>query len=287
MLRSGKGTKRNIPVDICFLLDTTHSMQSALYAMINKVSDLSFDLRINNRHADIKYGAVVFRDPVDWMPPPPSSPVDAETNQLIKESRKRELMDIGLWDEELENLKEFYSKHVDKSKYPEDQNVAIEFDGNIEKIMDELMKVECGGGNDDPEDWNGAIRCALNMNWRENSKKCIIIISDANAHGKRFCGYDNHNDEEDKLIEAVEKLAEKQCYIIGISVMKRDKGCLKTLQEMKDIYETKNGKCFIIEEFKPIYDENFFGEDNWPQDVFDEFMNTIRKSMSRLDNFDI
>lgn len=149
------------------------------------------------------------------------------------------------------------------------------------------MKVECGGGNDDPEDWNGAIECALNMDWRDGSKRCIIIISDANAHGKRFCGFDNHNEEENKLINAVKKLAEEKYYIIGINVMKGDdKGCMKTLQEMKDIYETNNGKSFVIEEFKPVYDEDLFGEDNWPQDVFDDFINTIQKSFTNLGNFD-
>ena len=284
---------RNKPVDICFVLDATNKNQSVCYALISKINDLVTDLNLHYKHADFQYGAVIFRDPIDFTPSP--IPLNDEilrqlneNERINREERKRKLISENAWDEEFEERKEEYRRHIDRVRYPIDQNVAIEFDENIENLINELMKVECSGGNDNPEDWNGAIQCALNMNWRDESKKIIILISDANAHGKLFCGYDNHDEEENKLINAVKALADNQFYFIGINIKKgEDEGCKKTLRKIKDLYDDHSCRNFYMEEFRPIYDVFLYGDDEWPRTVSDNFIQTIQRTLLTLGNLDI
>lgn len=284
-------TIRDKPVDICFVLDATRSTQSVFTGMIDQVNDLAFDLRTNNRRANFHYGAVIYRDPVDYKVPPPSEPIPADIQAEIdafeaKQKRERieKLKAADLYDEDLEAQKEENAKHIDRVKYPVNKNVPIEFKENIENLIDELMKVECDGGNDDPEDWAGALKCALDeLEWRDKSKKCIIWIADANAHGRKYCGYDNHNEEEGKLQPLIERIAEDRVYFVGINVVKgKDEGCKKTLQEIRDIYIAAGGPSFISEEFKPVYNEDLLGEDDWPQDVLEDFMQTIQRTLAKL-----
>ena len=150
-----------------------------------------------------------------------------------------------------------------------------------------MLKVECGGGNDEPDDWAGAIQCALNLNWRPDSKKIKVLISDANAHGNKFCGYDNHNDQEDISTNLIITMAKNKFYFIGINIIiGESEGCKITLNEMKTIYEQEGGQSFISEEFRPIYDEDLYGEDNWTQDVLDNFMPSIKRAIYQVVRLD-
>ena len=60
-------------VDIIFVLDATSSMQCVFNAMIDQISDIVFDLKMRWRRTAFRYGAVIYRDPVDYkeIPPPP------------------------------------------------------------------------------------------------------------------------------------------------------------------------------------------------------------------------
>lgn len=286
-------SERTIPVDICFILDATVGNQSIFMGMIDQISDLEFDLKEQNRCANIKFGAVIMRDPVDWRPPPPSQLSEEEIKSLrehemnMKEERRRRLTLNGLWDDDLENYRAENERHYDREKYPFDKNVPIPFKNNVENLIIELLKVECGGGNDEPEDWAGAIQCSLNLNWRPDSKKIIVLISDANAHGNKLCGYDNHNDQEDILTNLIQAIAQNKFYFVGINIIKGgSEGCKITLNQMKTIYEQAGGRGFISEEFRPIYDEVLFGEDNWTQDVLDSFMQTIKRAIYQVGRLD-
>lgn len=129
----------NQPVDVCIILDATCSNQSACYALVNKANDLANDLHMHNQQADFKYGAVVFRDPVDWTPLPYNdAEIERQINEYqarLKEERKQKLILNMLWDNELEELKEEYKRHIDTIAYPYNQNVAINFDENINRII--------------------------------------------------------------------------------------------------------------------------------------------------------
>ena len=126
------------------------------------------------------------------------------------------------------------------------KNVLIPF-GPYEDLETELLRVQCGAGNDDPEDWVGAIDLALNQNmtkWERGSKKLIVWITDANAHGRKFCGFENHQEEESKLEPYFEELARRDIHFIGINIQKsvpiqlpdgtkewkNDTGCIQTLK---------------------------------------------------------
>lgn len=282
--------RRTIPVDICFVLDATGGNQSIFMGMIDQVSKLEFDIKEKNRAVNVKFGGVIMRDPVDWKPLPPEQLPDEDIREHemnIREERRRRLVEAGLWDEDLENHRAENERLYDREKYPFDQNVPIPIKDNIENLEAELFKVECGGGNDQPEDWAGAIRLALDLNWREKSKKIIILISDANAHGNKFCGYDNHNDQEDILTNLTQTMAHNNFIFIGINIIKGvDEGCKTTLNEMKTIYDQTGGIKFISAEFRPIYNVELFGEDNWPQNVLENFMEAIITAMDQLGRLD-
>lgn len=295
--------KREKIVDLCIVLDATMSNQSIFTGMIDQFGDITFDLMANTRHNKYNYGAVIYRDPVDYKEAPQKSELDEKTieelkEQVAKEKKRRieKLKATGMYDEEFELLKEENARHFDKTAYPINKNVPIQFSNDYEKLVSELMKVECDGGNDMPEDWVGALQTALyELKWHEESRKCIIWISDANAHGKRFCGFDNHNEEEPKMEPLVRRLAEEKIDFIGINVIKSESnnGCHQTLQEMKTMYESflppkdtdQNLPSFIIEEFKADYDANLYGENDWPNDVIDDFMATVSSSLKKI-NFE-
>lgn len=279
--------RRAIPVDICFVLDATYGNQSIFMGMTDQISDLEFDIKAQNRGININFGAVIMRDPISWiqLPPDDQDLRGLEMNQ--REERRRNLEEAGLWDEHLENQREENERLYDRSQYPFDANVPIQFNKNIENLIFELHKVECGAGNDEPEDWAGALQLALDMNWREASKKIIILISDANAHGNRFCGYDNYNDQENILTNLVQRMAQNNFTFIGINIIKgNDDGCKTTLDQMKTIFEQAGGRNFISEEFRPIYNVALLGEDKWPQDVLENFMNAIKTAINQLGRLD-
>lgn len=206
---------RDLSVDICFIIDATISMENMFISAINYVGDFAIDTKVSYRRGDFSYSAVVYRDPVDYRPFPPSSPIQPEYREqhdlIEKQAIDQILIENEINIEDYENgIKERTEKY-DRESYPFDKNVAIHFTNNIEDLINELEKVECGGGNDDAEDWVGGLNCALyDLEWRKNSRKLIMWISDSNAHGKKFCGFDNHNEEEIKLEKLIQQVAEKK-----------------------------------------------------------------------------
>ncbi|KAK8839404.1 hypothetical protein M9Y10_031753 [Tritrichomonas musculus] len=130
-----------------------------------------------------------------------------------------------------------------------DVHQFFDFDPDIENLSVYLGKVEAFGGGDIPEDFVGAIELTLNkLSWDEDARKGIIWIADAPAHGKRFCGEENHQEEEPKLEKLVKELAEKKFYFSGISI---NGGVDQTFAEMKKIFDENGGKSFRIQSFSP------------------------------------
>lgn len=128
-----KMTIRDQPVDICICLDTSISNGPVHEANIQTVADIAFMIKTSNRRADIRYGAVVFRDPVDWRPEKPSISIDQETKMMIKNAREEYLKKEDKRDEDIEKQREEDKKCIDTKKYPHDKNVSIEFTRSMEK----------------------------------------------------------------------------------------------------------------------------------------------------------
>lgn len=132
---------------------------------------------------------------------------------------------------------------------PADVHQVFDFDEEIENLATFLEDVKASGGGDGPEDYVGALNEAFNnLSWRDKGKRAIIWIADAPAHGQKYCGKANHQEEEPKLQPLVERLASEQYYFVGISL---NGGADKTFSEMKAIYENNGGKSFKIESFTP------------------------------------
>lgn len=280
---------KKIPIDITFVLDATTSSQPIFYSLIEQVNDLGLDLSKNYPKVNFNYGAVIYRDPVDYK--------EVKTEELIpyyrkqieeyqkkqKKERHKKLRENGIdpveYDEEIRERE----SHYDKSKYPFDENVAIDLQKDLEPLISELMKVECGAGNDEPEDWVGALTLALNsISWRDKSKRAIIWIADSNAHGKLFCGYDNHNEEEPKMEPLIQQMADKGIHFVGINVVcNDDRGCERTLTKIREMYQNFDGGSFLIEEYqRPTnlhLDENI-----WPEFEMNNFMEIINSSIKKL-----
>lgn len=280
-------------VDICFILDATSSNQSIFNLVYLFFEDVIFDVRISFRIPYFEYSAVVYRDPIDYRPIP------SEISDMLKEEKSKEklkiiekLKEADLYDKDFEDEKMNITKFYDKDAFPIDKNVFIPFTDEIENLISELSKVECGGGDDEPEDWVGALNLALNeLEWRKRSKKIIVWISDSNAHGKRFCGFDNHNEEEIKMNYLVEMIANREINFLGINLIKNNKGdgCEKTLNEMKKIYDecaSKSGQSkplnFLIHNFKVDYDESVYGEDNWPGELMEKLYIQLSQQLKNM-----
>lgn len=131
---------------------------------------------------------------------------------------------------------------------PTEKNLYFDFSDEIEDLAEFLGEVEAEGGGDGPEDFVGALQTAFTkLTWRDG-KRAIIWIADAPAHGKLYCGIENHQEEEPKLGPLVERLAREGYYFVGISL---DGGADRSFSAMREIYDRNGGKSFKIESFSP------------------------------------
>jgi hypothetical protein len=109
----------------------------------------------------------------------------------------------------------------------------------IEDLQDWLETIEADGGGDGPEDYVGALETALNrMSWRPGSKRGLVWIADAPAHGRRFCGEENHESEGPKLEALIECIACERFNFYGLSL---NNGADRTFFEMEKIYKAHGG----------------------------------------------
>lgn len=281
--------KRDKPVDVIFVLDATSSSQCVFTAMINHAESIVDDLNLQFKRALIYCGAVIYRDPVDYSKSPPETDKDPESRAEIERYeaefravRLRIRKEKGIYNEAEELKKEERRKLFDNVKYPENINVAIDLVADTDKLITELEKIECKSGHDEQEDWAGALDIALNdISWRNESKKLIVWIADANAHGKRYCGVENHQEEESKLEPLVVKMARSNIYFIGINIRKgKDSGCQMTLQEMKKIYQRNGGKSFNIETINVSLDPDM-DDDDIPPGFLNDFKQTVANTIRR------
>ena len=132
---------------------------------------------------------------------------------------------------------------------PDDVHEMYNLTDSAEDIGTWLEDIKVSGGGDGPEDFVGAFEKIFNdVQWREgaNNRRAIIWIADAPAHGCRYCGRENHQEEEPKLEPLVAKAARDGYYFVGISI---GGGADRTFNEMKRIYEVNGGRLFTIESF--------------------------------------
>lgn len=293
-----KTVDKTLLADIVFVIDATSSTQPILFSVVDKVEDIGYEMEITNRKADCNFGAVIYRDPVDYKYVAPieltaeEKKVLDEVNakaKIFRDEKLRELeCDVEEYDKQLNERR----SHFDRNLFPFDKNVAIDLKAKMTDLVDILKKVEAGAGNDEPEDWVGALDLALHsITWRKNSKRAIVWISDANAHGKMYCGYDNHNEEEPKLEPLVREMAEMNIHFVGLNLIRNnDNGCEQTLTKIREIYQNYGAKTFSIEKYvvPPI---QYLDSEMWPDNIMDGLIQTIdcafKKMMTKFDDSEI
>jgi hypothetical protein len=78
----------------------------------------------------------------------------------------------------------------------------------------------------------------------------MIFIADAPAHGRQFCGHQNHENEAPKLVPLIVRVAKAQIFVQGLDL---DAGAALSFQEFKRIYEEAGGPSFTHEQFSVGY----------------------------------
>lgn len=74
-------------------------------------------------------------------------------------------------------------------------------------------------------------------------KRSFFLISDSSAYGKKYCGSDEHQEEEQKLDHFVQILACKRINLICISLNEKAE---KTFKEMKKNYDLNPPGYFMV-----------------------------------------
>jgi hypothetical protein len=117
---------------------------------------------------------------------------------------------------------------------------------DIDSLVAFLATVDASGGADTPEDWVGAYDLALNqIQWRSGAKT-IVHIADAPAHGERYCGVTNHEEETPKLAPLIERVARQGILVTALNL---NAGATLSFTECKTVYDAAGGRRYAIESF--------------------------------------
>lgn len=131
---------------------------------------------------------------------------------------------------------------------PEDNYKMQQLTKSFEEIdqflegMDSYMSGSCS------TDWASGFETALHdIHWRDGVK-CIFWVSPTNAHGEKFCGVENLEQEE-RLVGLVREAASRGIHFRGVNIRRcDDRGCERTLREIKSIYDDAGNNEFGIHE---------------------------------------
>jgi hypothetical protein len=143
---------------------------------------------------------------------------------------------------------------------------------NQDDILPE-SKIEFKGGEDWAEDWANAYYTVSQIDFSGVKENIIIHICDAGAHSNFFSDYDDHNEQEDLLKEALTECHKKNLKIIGLLYNNFSRKSFVQCQNYYDgYYDIVDLACFgkefnkeIIQEKiqKALKNERIFKIDNY------------------------
>ena len=129
---------------------------------------------------------------------------------------------------------------------PSEKNDFFSLTNDMQKLRCALSQIHGGGGGDIPEDWVGAYTLALEkISWRKG-RKIIIHITDAPAHGQKWCKYDKYPGEGPKLSAIIKRCIEQNIGIIACPVTEDAELCFSKFQIE---YLNENGLFYKILQF--------------------------------------
>lgn len=128
-----------------------------------------------------------------------------------------------------------------------DEHEVCQFTSDINVLATFFGNVRAKGGGDGPEDWAGAFKLSMEMNWREAAMRVMIIMADAPAHGRLFCGYDNHEDQTEPLMLRIQEIAERDIVVQAFDI---GSGAVTTFKQFEKIYTESHGASYEYQKFE-------------------------------------
>jgi len=135
-----------------------------------------------------------------------------------------------------ENCRIGFVGYRDKIDMAEDEYVVHPLTTDVMAVRQCIKYTESTGGGDYAEDWAGGIELALSLNWNDASKKMIVLITDAPAHGILFYEEDSYPDEEVRLKNDIETLIKQgiSVSLVGVSTQYPLTNCMKNFMNYYD-----------------------------------------------------
>ena len=150
-------------------------------------------------------------------------------------------------------------------------------------FIEDSLEVEFEGGYDYAEDWANAFYEISNLNLDYNSENIIIHFCDSGAHGHRFSDYDNNNEQENLLIQALDYCSNKKFKIIGLLY---NQYARKSFIECRKIYK---GYYNLVDlTYVNLKEDNFpkIIEENIEKALLNEKNENIIDNYSTIDGFE-
>ena len=198
-----KEIKEDIFINIIYLVDLTYSMKKHR-KIINNINEIN--LALKEKYPNIIFGYVFYRD---------------------FEYNKSQTLQLNL-----PHIKVFKSTSL---------NVTIPDDCNF--VRDYTFNLKFEGGFDYAEDWANPYYEISQFNIDYNYENIVIHFCDAGAHGKKFSDYDDNNDQEKLLVEALKHCSLKKIKIIGLIFNEFSR---KSFLECQNIYNKEQEGYYNI-----------------------------------------
>lgn len=175
----------------------------------------------------------------------------------VTESNHQSIFDLSediMFQFQIENRTELFS--FSSIVYPnDDQPYIMDFTEEIEEVASFYETVDglTEPASITPCDYaSRLITACTELRSRCPFRKAFVLVASRPAFGKRFCGEDGHEDEEEKLTFLVIKLRHCDFFCVYL-----DESAKKTFTEMKSIYDKNGGdrsfKVLSLDESNEVY----------------------------------
>jgi hypothetical protein len=235
----------NFSIDVCFVMDTTGSMQPWINAAKLKIQDIAKQIQSEistkfSQNAKLRISFVSYKDHHDGV---------------------NRLSGVNF---------ESYDPKITPNP--------------IDKVLKKIANTEAfGGGGDGPEDLTGGVHMALQYDWKSNVK-FIVLVADSACHGHQYNGIKpGHGDSYPKgdpyglkPEDLLEKMKSKSIHLMFIKITNDTDFMITKFREFYD--DTRDPIMFKIKEIEftgKVSVDTFFKEEiskNIMNKLIEDFM---------------